>query len=406
MSGLIEKLLPESLSDEEPRLDELRREAQKVLMRNGFPQRKTERWKYLPLTLLEKREFGSAATPEDWPEAPVLPFEAGVVHVHNGVIDPARCRLPDGVTLRGMTAEDVDASGLSADGPADAFAWLNLARFEQGWTLRVDGRADVPLLLATTCDDDFDTARHPRLRLQVADGGGLTLIEHQRAGGAGLLNVVFDIALGREAQLTHLIDRGFDETALIQRTAVQAAGDAEYRAFALDAGGRLTRQDLVVMLDAAGARTTLGGVGVLSGRSLVDYHTSIEHRVGGTASREDFRMLADDRAVGVFNGRILIVRGADDSHSEMNTGNLLLSDEARINTKPELEIHAEEVTASHGATVGQLDDGARFYLRSRGLDDAQAIALLKFGFAAAVFDRLEPGAQRDWLLTRLEETLR
>jgi Fe-S cluster assembly protein SufD len=109
--------------------------------------------------------------------------------------------------------------------------------------------------------------------------------------------------------------------------------------------------------------------------------------------------------VGVFNGRILIVPGADDSHSQMNTGNMLLSDAARINTKPELEIHAEDVTASHGATVGQLDGDARFYLRSRGLDDEQAAALLKYGFAAAVFDDAPAGPVRDWLLTRLEEIL-
>jgi Fe-S cluster assembly protein SufD len=180
---------------------------------------------------------------------------------------------------------------------------------------------------------------------------------------------------------------------------------ATYRAFALDAGGSLTRQDLVARLEAPRAAAAVAGVGVLAGRSLVDYHTAIEHIVGETNSDENFRMLADDRAVGVFNGRILIVPGADDSHSQMNTGNMLLSDAARINTKPELEIHAEDVTASHGATIGQLDEVARFYLRSRGLDDAQARALLKFGFAAAAFDGLPPGDLRDWLTERLEETL-
>ena len=116
-------------------------------------------------------------------------------------------------------------------------------------------------------------------------------------------------------------------------------------------------------------------------------------------------MLADDFAIGVFNGRIEIDRGADHSHSRMNTGNLLLSENARINTKPELEIHAEEVSASHGATVGQLDDMARFYLRSRGLSDSEASAMLKYGFAAAAFDAMPPGEVADWLLNRLEQAL-
>ena len=105
----------------------------------------------------------------------------------------------------------------------------------------------------------------------------------------------------------------------------------------------------------------------------------------------------------MFNGRIHIVPGADDSHSEMNTGNMLLSESARINIKPELEIHAEDVTASHGATIGQLDDDARFYLRSRGLTDSQALRLLKFGFAAAVFDDMDDGVVKDWILSRLKE---
>jgi len=405
MSALLEKLLPDPLPDGEPGLDVLRRKAQKILMKHGFPHRKTENWKYLPLTQLEKRDFGPPTDRASWPEPPSLPFEAGLVHVHNGCIDPDRCRLPDGVTLRGLTSEDVDVSALDETGPADAFAWLNLARFEQGWVLRVDAEVDIPLLLAVTCDEEIDTALNPRLRLDLARGSRLQLIESQQVGGAGLLNTVFDITLERDAELTHLIDREVGETALIQRTAVRVGDSASYRAFVLDGGGRLTRQDLVAMLDAPGAQASLAGAGVLSGRSLVDYHTTIEHRVGGTHSDEDFRILADDYAVGVFNGRILMVRGADDSHSEMNTGNLLLSENARINTKPELEIHAEEVTASHGATIGQLDDTARFYLRSRGLTDSQARSLLKYGFAAAVFDELRAGPARDWMLSRLEETL-
>jgi len=405
MSALIEKLLPKAAPEDDPGFGALRRMARKNLMQHGFPHRKTENWKYLPLTLLEKREFGGSIPVDRAPDPPALPFEAGVVHMHNGRIDPDRCRLPAGVTLRGMVPDDVDTAGLSENGPGDAFAWLNLARFGQGWTLRVEGDVGRPLFLVTTCDDGFDCALHPRLRLELDDGAALTLIESQRVGGSGLLNVVFDIAIGRRGRLTHLIERVFGDTALIQRTVARLAEDADYRAFVLDGGGRMTRQDLVAVLESPGARAALAGVGVLSDRSMVDYHTAIEHRVGGTRSREDFRMLADDSAVGVFNGRILIVAGADDSHSEMNTGNLLLSDNARINTKPELEIHAEDVTASHGATVGQLDDEARFYLRSRGLSAAQATALLKYGFAAAVFDDLPAGPERDWLTQRLQSVL-
>ena len=406
MSALIEKLLPEADAVADGSFGAQRRKAQKVLMQHGFPHRKTENWKYLPLGLLEKRTFETAGPVGGAvPAPPTLPFDCGIVHMHNGLIDPQKCRLPRGVALSGMLPPDIDTSGLDDTGPADAFAWLNLARFDQGWKLRVDARVEQPLAIVTTCDDDFQAAIHPRLKVELAEAAGLTLIEVQRGNAAALINGVLDLELADKSSLVHVIDRSFGETALIQRTAARLFDAAEYQAFVLDGGGRLTRQDLVAELQAGAASAGIAGVATLDGRALVDYHTAIEHLTGGTNSHENFRILADDQAAGVFNGRIHIVRGADDSHSEMNTGNLLLSENARVNTKPELEIHAEDVTASHGATIGQLDDDARFYLRSRGLTDAQAIALLKFGFAAAVFDGMEAGEIKDWILTRLEEHL-
>jgi len=406
MSALIEKLMPQAAAEDDGSFGALRRQAQKVLMQHGFPHRKTENWKYMPLGLLEKRTFSDAGPDRtDTPAPPAFPFEAGIVHIHNGRLDAEACRLPDGVALTGMLPADIDLSTLDETGPADAFAWLNLARFEQGWKLLVEGRPELPLVIVTTCDSDFDVAAHPRLCVELAEGAALTLIEAQSGDGPGLVNGVLDLRLGGRSSLTHVVERRFGETALIQRTTARIPGAAAYRAFVLDGGGRLTRQDLVAELASPGATAGISGVATLSGRAMVDYHTAIEHRVRGTESHENFRILADDQSVGVFNGRILIVRGADDSHSQMNTGNLLLSENARINTKPELEIHAEDVTASHGATIGQLDDDARFYLRSRGLTEAQAVALLKYGFAAAVFDTMPPGAVRDWLTDRLREHL-
>ncbi|MDT8408587.1 MAG: SufD family Fe-S cluster assembly protein [Wenzhouxiangellaceae bacterium] len=409
MSALIEKLIPESLPDEPGEFGPLRRKALKVLMQHGFPHRKVENWKYTPLGLLESRAFENATGPSEapWPELPALPFEASVLHLHDGLLDPARCRLPAGVTLEALAPADVDLSGMDDGSPADAFAWLNLARLQQGWRICVDdhARLERPLLLMLTCGEDFDRVAHPRLKLELGVGAEATLIEWQQGQGSGLINSVLDIELGASSRLLHLIDRHSEETALIERTTVNVNAESSYSGFILDGGGRLTRQDLNVNLNAANAHGAVCGVAVLDGRSLVDYHTAFEHRVGPSTSSEDFRILADDQSVGVFNGRIHILPGADDSHSEMNTGNMLLSRGARINTKPELEIHAEEVTASHGATIGQIDDEARFYLRSRGLSDAQAISLLKFGFAAAAFDSLEPGPPGQWLTDQLKERL-
>ncbi|MDT8448867.1 MAG: SufD family Fe-S cluster assembly protein [Wenzhouxiangellaceae bacterium] len=401
MSALIDKLVPERPIAPGDDIDGLRRRAQKVLMQHGFPHRKTENWKYTPLALLEKRNFEPVAHAGKAPP-PKLPFEACVVAIHNGRIDPARCRLPDGVTITGMVAGDIDVSRLDPDSPAHAFAWLNLARLERGWRLRVERDVARPIVLATSVDDDFRAAVYPRLKVELAANCSATLIEHQHTAGEGLVNAVLDIELASGARLDHVIERRGGDTALVEYTTVRVGEAAAYSAFVLDSGGRLTRQDLDIELARPRAGGRIFGAATLAGHALVDYHTAIEHRVGPTDSREDFRIIADDNATGVFNGRILIVPGADESHSRMNTGNLLLSENARINTKPELEIHAEDVTASHGATIGQLDENARFYMRSRGLSDDEAAALLKIGFAAAVFDEMPAGPVRDWLVGRLE----
>lgn len=407
MTALIEKLLPEVAASGDA-FDRLRRDARTVLLEHGLPHRKTENWRYTPLSVLETREFAEARPNADDAALPELPSAVdGLLHLHDGVLDPARCRLPEGVVLTGLVPSDVDSDALERSGPADAFAWLNLARLEQGWRVRIEKSMKAPLALVMSFSDDFSGIVHPRLSIEIAAGAHVELVQVEHGAGAGLANAVIDLRLGAGSRLLHAIERTGGATAIIQRIRVVVGANAEYRAFVLDGGGVMTRQDLVVELTEAGARGEIRGTAVLSGRSLVDYHTAIHHRVGPSDSREDFRILADDRATGVFNGRILIVPGADFSRSEMHTGNLLLSDEARVNIKPELEIHAEEVSASHGATVGQLDDLARFYLRSRGLSDAEAIALLKYGFAAAAFEGLDEQDEplAEWLRKRMSEYL-
>jgi len=402
MTALLDKLAPEVASRGDG-FDKLRQVAQKVLMQNGFPHRKTEAWKYTPLAALEKRGFKSANPTNDWPEADAPDCAEGLIHLHDGRLEPARCRLPDGVTLTGLVPSEVEIDSLDAQSPADAFAWLNLARLEQGWKIRIDAALHKPLALVHTFSPGLEAAVHPLLHIELAESASATLLERQSGGDAGLCNSWLEIDVAPGARMLHLVARDSGSTALIGRTRACVHNQAEYRHFVVDGGGTLTRQDLLVELVDADARTGIHGSAVLGGRALVDYHSAIHHRVGPSESAEDFRILADDRATGVFNGRILIVPGADGSDSRMNTGNLLLSENARVNIKPELEIHAEEVSASHGATVGRLDDMAMFYLRSRGLTEAQANALLKYGFAAAALDGLPDDPASAWLVGKLQQ---
>ncbi len=381
--------------------DDIRRRAQAALMQHGFPDLKTEDWKYTPLKLLEKREFSAEETsPASLPE---LPFEARVLHFANGRLDLDACDLPAGVRIEPIGRDSLERA--DHGDRAGAFAWLNLARFEQGLRLVIESDQDQPLVLALTTAEGFAAEVHPRLEVEVAEGVSATLVEFQQGAGAGLVNRVVDIGLARGARLNHVIRRGGGDSVWIERAVVNVHDEADYRVHVLDCGGRLTRQDLRVQLLAAGARGEIDGIGLVDTRQHIDYHTAIEHIVGHTNSRESFRLLGDGSGVGVFNGRIHIHKGADDSHSDLNTANLLLSENARINTKPELEIYAEEVTASHGATIGQLDDDAMFYLRSRGIPANEAGALLKYGFAAAPLEGQENESVREWLLAELHRQM-
>ncbi|NBB92550.1 MAG: hypothetical protein GVY32_05190 [Gammaproteobacteria bacterium] len=400
MSELAEKLAPESALAADD-FSDLREAAQRALMQYGFPDLKTEAWKYTPIKLLEKREFRSeAATSSTVPE---LPFEACLLHFDNGILDAETAELPAGVKLEPATREDFE--GIEYGGREDAFAWLNLARFGQAWKIRIEGELAEPLVLGTTTADDFAAAVHPRLFIELADNARATLIEWHAGGGEGMVNCVSNVRVGQGASLNHVTRRSGGDTVRVSRTRVDVVRDAEYRSFVLDTGARLGRQDLNVFLNEAGALCEIDGTVVLDSKQHVDYHTSIDHCTGHTNSREAFRLLADGTGVGVFNGRIHIHEDSDESHSDLNTASLLLGERARINAKPELEIYSEDVTASHGATIGQLDDDALFYLRSRGLPTEQANALLKYGFAAAPLEGQADEDVRDWLLDQLQAVL-
>lgn len=400
MNELAEKLAPESALAADD-FGDLREVAQRALMQHGFPDLKTEAWKYTPIKLLEKRDFRAGAASSA--AAPELPFDACLLHLDNGILNAEAVELPAGVELVPASREDFE--GIEYGGREDAFAWLNLARFGQAWKLRIEGELDRPLVLATTTADDFAAAVHPRLFIELADHARATLLEISAGGGEGLVNAVVDIRVGQGAALNHVMRRSGGDTIRVARTRADIARDAEYRSFILDTGARLGRQDLNVFLNEAGALGEIDGTVVLDSKQHVDYHTSIDHCTGHTNSREAFRLLADGTGVGVFNGRIHIHENSDDSHSDLNTASLLLGEMARINAKPELEIYSEDVTASHGATIGQLDDDALFYLRSRGLPTEHANTLLKYGFAAEPLEGQADEDVRDWLLDQLQAVL-
>ncbi len=403
MSALVEKLVGEETGGKaEPDwLVEARREARRALMRDGFPDARTEDWKYTSLKLLEKRSLTESEGTEREP-LPDLPAGGLVLDFFNGRLQVPD-DLPAGVRIYPLR-EAQGPKGLVGDygGREAAFAWLNTARFEEGWVLDIQRELSEPVLLVSRTTADFSGVVHPRLTVRLAPDASAQLVEMQLGQGSGLCNWLTGIELGRDSRLDHCrLQHAGNDSLLIQRNDVTVAGGGRYNWISVDLGGRLGRHDLNIDLIEAEAGCQVDGVFVADGRAHLDHHTRIDHRVGPSYSEENFRGLLSGRSRGVFNGKIVVHKGADGSASEMNNANLLLSEHAEIDTKPELEIYADEVTAAHGATVGQLDSDALFYLQSRGIPASQARMLLKQAFARTIVEKVRPEAFRDDWLERL-----
>jgi Fe-S cluster assembly protein SufD len=192
---------------------------------------------------------------------------------------------------------------------------------------------------------------------------------------------------------------------LITRTEIEQFETSRYEFTGLDLGGSLVRHDLRSLLRGAGAHCEFRGAYLPRGSSHVDVHLEIEHRAPNCSSGQFYRGVLEDRGRAVWNGRVHVHPGADGTEARQSNANLLLSRHAEVDTKPELEIEADDVIASHGATVGQLDEDAIFYLRSRGLDEPMARQLLTGAFCRAVVDKLPAGPVREALSGALESAL-
>jgi Fe-S cluster assembly protein SufD len=379
-----------SLTAENGHLDPRRRAALDAVSRAGTPGARSERWKYTSLRALERRSFAEA-TEVPTPDATALAhIPAPRLVFVNGFYSAALSDisdLPDGVILRPVTDDDAIERSTADIGGADAvFAQLNTAMARSGIWLHVAAEAIcvVPLQLVfagTTAASDH--VWHLRHRITLSEGASATVVEHHLGIGLHrhLANHAFDLALGANATMRHArIQHDSDGATLIQDTNVTLAQRTSYRRVDLELGGGLSRHDLKVSLAGEHATLYSGGVLLANSRRHLDTRLDIRHVARNTICDLRWRALASDRSRAVFHGGIVIDSGADGSDARLSNKNLLLSTDAEIDAQPVLEIHADEVKAAHGATVGRLDETALFYLRSRGLPLADARQLLIAAF--------------------------
>ena len=376
----------------------------------GLPSRRLESWRYTDLGPLAALSFGA-------PEACVV-FEAArqLASLPPLVGDAFRLVFVDGRLNFGLSHPVALAAGISVTSLAEALRTeplrvapmigrvvgldgeampaLNTALMAEGVVvaLAAGKRLERPLeLLFLAGADGEAVAYHPRVLITLEAGSAATLIErHIGIGDAAYLaNHVSEITLGEGALLRHYTVQAEGAGAFhLARTGVQAEADALYESFVLATGARLARHETSVRLTGAGARAVVAGAYLIRGHQHCDHTTVIEHQAAHTTCEEMFKGVVDEAARAVFQGRIVVGRGAQRADGRLVSKALLLSDSAEVDQKPELEINADDVKCSHGATAGQIDRDQLFYLQSRGLPDHAARRLLIEGFLGEAFERI------------------
>jgi len=394
-------------------LQSLRDAAWQAFEKTGLPTTRQEEWKYTSLARISSvlgetwwTASAAAALDSATVDAYAIPdLDAYRIVFADGRLQASASDLPDGVTLNALSElieQDTQkaATALQWDAQAPLFNAANAANS----ALATDGvclciadgiKLDKPLYILHIASNPG--AAHLRHGLWLGKHAEAHVIEHYAGDGAeaGLTHVVTLVHLADGASLNH--DRLQHESLHqfhLGRLDVTQHRNSHFISHATNLGASLSRLDIAVALAEEGAECTLNGLYTLAGRQHGDQHTQIDHIAPQCTSREHYRGVLDGRAHGVFNGKVVIHKNASGTDTVQKNDNLLLSDKAEIDAKPELVIDHDDVKAAHGCTVGQLDEKQLFYLKSRGLSDAEARQLLTCAFADSVLTGMRNAAVR------------
>lgn len=382
-----------------------------------LPTRRDEAWRYAPHADLARLIFGPVGAPTEAPAdllARIPELGGPRIVIVNGAVDTTHSDLAaaPGLTLTTLSAAIASAPAtvgahLPVDAPEDAFVERN-ARFGLDGaviTIEPGRRIDEPIhVVDLTIPGSAHDTSSSGVVIELGDGSEATVVETRLGGGdhPGGANIRTTVTLGRESVLDHVVVQDAPATHIsLSRVDVTQAEASTYRARTFNLGASYGRIDLHVRLAGDGARAELSGLYFGFGDQTLDQQVEIVHDAKNGVSRQSFRGVLDDSSTGVFRGGIDVRPGADGTDAEQENHNLLLSDRAEANTQPRLEILADDVACKHGATVGQLDETALYYLRSRGIPATEARRLLIDGFADQVVDTVTVAPLRSWIIDRL-----
>ncbi len=371
----------------------------------GFPTIKNEDWKYTNLSRFLKEGYvveagASGAAAVKLPAAAVIPgLDAYGVVLVNGVWDGkiSGGALPTGVTAMRVAEalQDPVYAGYFENGKWGnlAFPNLNTALFTDGLLIRVDGVVGKPIHVVHYYTAERNVLVQPRHLVVIGANAEATMVEtvHSDPGVASVLvNSLTEVIVGRDARVHHLVIQEAETgLKLVNHTTVRQKKQSLYNNYTFTfPGAELVRNDLQLRLEEDHTETHLYGLYLTAGQQLVDNHTLVDHQKPSCFSNELYKGVLLERSTGVFNGKVYVHPDAQKTNAFQQNNNLVISKHATIDSKPELEIFADDVKCSHGSTVGQFSEDALFYLRARGIGAEKAKALLIAAFAFDVTEKI------------------
>ena len=352
-----------------PWMQELRNSAFQRFAELGFPTTHDEEWRFTNVAPIARAQFVPATSVPLVTDAPAGP-EANLAEQYLGKLASFR---------------------------DNAFVALNTAFLCDTVVIQVPRGAviDKPIRIEYTAADGVCVA--PRALIVVGADAHCTIVESYSGKGRYFTNAVTEIVAGDRAVVDHYKVQREDTSAFhVATLQAQLGRSTNFSTHSISLGGALVRNDVNVVL-SEGTQATVNGLYIVNGTQHVDNHTSIDHAKPHGTSHELYKGILDDKSGAVFNGRIIVRKDAQKTDSKQTNKNLVLSDDAVIDTKPELQIHADDVRCTHGATIGQLDAESLFYLQSRGIGKQQARSLLTYAFAQDIIDRIQVPDLREQL---------
>ena len=383
----------------------------------GLPSTRNEEWKYTNIAPMFKENYlmPSAVTelaPEEIEQYKYKAQKGPLLVFVNGIFSEKLSSVEQqaGVLIRNMkdALGEADSSVASHIGKYiadmdDPFVALNTAFTSQGTFIEIESGVQledpIHILNVSTANGGRFSAT-PRTLIICGENSEAHIIEsyHAAAGSEYLNNAVTEILVAKNANLEHVkIQEESLKSCHIASTTVRQQRDSRFSSVSIDLGGALVRNNLNIHLDDENCEANLYGFFLGTGNRLIDNHTFIDHANPHCESNELYKGILDDRSKGVFNGKVMVRPDAQKTNAFQENKCLLLTADAAMNAKPQLEIFADDVKCSHGATVGQLDADALFYLRSRGVNQENANSLLRYAFASDVFQKIKIGAVREKL---------